>query len=245
MNLNAKPQFYIHPDFLELHRYLGPRFNLNWCTASDQKGEDDANSGNYSDNQDFIRNSIVFVYQSIGLMAQGIHRPYIAKILECTADMGSCSILEYGAGGGQMGLALHTLGYRVSFADLYSQSLLFLLWRLRERRLDLPIYVLGEGVIIPHHDIVICFDVIEHCELQMQLDILDKLAEIGSGVFVNLIRGDGGENPGLHFEVDVEKLTEHVCQRHKCWFGDYYEGKQRLLIYGDAVDTLSGVTPRG
>ena len=228
---------WLHADFLELHSYLGRAFNINWCNASDAKGKEEANSGKYKDNEDLIQNTMVFAYQNIGLMTQGIHRPYLAKLLECTADMPS-SVLDYGAGGGQVGLALHALGYRVSFADLHSQSLMFLMWRLRERKLDLPVFMINSGTTIPHHDIVICFDVIEHCDPDTQLEIIHKVSNLGSSVFMNLIRGSGNEIPGLHFEVDIDKITDYVSANWKCWWKDYYDGRQRLLIFGDGVDII-------
>ncbi len=232
---------YIHEDFYELLRYLGPAFNIAWCNASDKKGQDDASSGRYKTNEEFIRNTLIFAYQSIGLMTYGIHRPYIAKLLELTANKFPLTILEYGAGGGQLGLALHTLGYVVSFADMNSQSLNFLMWRLRERRLNLPVYILDTpNLEIPRHDVCTCFDVIEHCDPDTQLSIIHKCAEIGETVFMNLIRGNGTELDKLHFAVDVDKITEYVFANWPAWYQDYWlddDGvfRQRLLIYGDGV----------
>ena len=237
MTFNISSTNWIHPDFFELQRYLGPQFNLNWCNASDTKGKEDANSGRYTGNENFIRNTMVFCYQDIGLATQHIHNPYIAKLLECTSDM-QCSILDYGAGGGQIGLALHTLGYRVSFADLYSQSLMFLIWRLQERKLDLPVFMISDDAIIPHHDMVVCFDVIEHCNPDTQMTVIHKTAELGSSVFMNLIRGSGDELSGLHFEVDIDKITDYISANWKCWWKDYYDGRQRLLIFGDGVNIV-------
>lgn len=240
MTYDFNDALYIHPDFLELQDYLGTQFKLEWCDASDTKGKTDANSG-YKSNDDFIRNTMVFCYQSIGLMAQGIHRPYISKLLDVTHDMGSCSVLDYGSGGGQIGLALHTLGYKVSFADLYSQSSLFLSWRLRRRGLNLPVYLLDfASVVIPHHNIAVCFDVIEHCDHDEQLRIIHHLADLADSVFINLIRGTGGEIPGLHFEVNPEELTSYISNLWPCWSSDYYKDdsgvyKQRLIIYGEKV----------
>src|SRR3990167_2515957 len=106
--LNSK---HIHEDYFELLRYLGPAFNLAWCDASDQKGHEDAKSDRYKSNEEFVRNTLVFAYQGIGLMTYGIHRPYIAKLLELSANQYPVTVLDYGAGSGQLGLALHTFGY--------------------------------------------------------------------------------------------------------------------------------------
>ena len=224
---------YFHPDYLELLEFYGPEFRLDWCDADDGKGTQDANSDKYKDNEDFIRNTRVFVYQSIGLMVQGIHRPYIAKLLELTADQ-PASIIEVGAGGGQLGLALHTFGYKVSFADLYSQSFNFLTWRLHKRGLELPVYCLDfASVEIPQHDVAICFDVMEHCEPDEQLRLLHRLADMGKSVMVNLIADDA--HAGLHFPVDFDKITSHCEEHWTTWWKNYYDGRQRLLIYGDGV----------
>ena len=231
----------IHPDFLELSDYLGSSFNYNWCNASDEKGHEDAKSGKYVDNSAFVRNTPVFAYQSIGLAVQGIHRPYIARILELSADKGPVSLIEVGAGGGQLGLAFHTMGFDVSFADLYSLSQNFLLWRLRQRHLNLPVYVLDmEDMKIPKHDVAVCFDVIEHCNPDEQVSLIHRCAELGSAVFMNLIRGDGTELDSLHFAVDIPALTEYVNSHWTATWTDYYPddkgARQRLLIYGDGVN---------
>ena len=242
---NESTQRYVHPDFYELQRYLGISFNLNWCNALDKKGEEEANSDKYTDSDEFSRRTLVYCYQNIGLQFAGIHRAYIAKILENSAGRGPLTLIDVGAGGGQVGLAFHTLGFNVSFADIYGQSLLWLLWRLKERRLELPVYVLDEPFEekVPKSDVAICFDVIEHIKPEEQTKFLSRLANMGNAVFVNLIRGDGTELPGLHSAVDADYLTEYCLEHWPCWAKDYYpndEGvfRQRLLIYGAGV-TLS------
>ena len=146
------------------------------------------------------------------------------------------TVLDFGAGGGQTGLALHTLGFRVSFAELYSQSFNWLTWRLHERRLNLPVYCLDMANIeIPKHDVVICFDVIEHCEPDEQLRLMHQCADYGGTVFMNLISDN--KHDKLHFPVDVKALTQYANDNWPTWAKDYYEGKQRLLIYGEGVHT--------
>jgi len=227
---------FMHPDFFELAAYLGPQFRLDWCNSNDSKGHEEAQR--YSDNLEFMRNTDIFCFQNIGLCVQGIHRPYIAKIMELSADKGGVSFLEVGAAGGQLGLALHTLGFRVSFADIYSRSILWLLWRLHGRRLNLPVYILEDGWDkIPHHQIASAFDVIEHLSPEDQIGLLENLAATADTVLVNLIRGDGSELEGLHFEVDIDGLTQYCEEHWKTAHFDFYPDesgvpRQRLLVYG-------------
>ena len=243
MGLQLPSPRYIHPDFWELERFLGPSFQLNWCNALDEKGHEE--SQKYPSNEDFLRNSLIFVYQSIGLSAAGIHRPYLAELLKATADRCPCSVIDYGSGGGQDGLALHTLGYKVSFADIHSFSLMFLLWRLKERRLDLPVYMLDFSEEIPKHDIAICFDVVQHLAPDEQLRLFHRLMDVANCAFVNLIRGDGSELNGLHFAVDAEHLTKYIGDHWKVWHKDYYPDdrggyKQRLIVFGDTLEMAEG-----
>src|SRR3990167_9698304 len=107
----------LHPDFYELAEYLGPQMRFEWCDAQDIKGHNEA--GRDKTNEDFVRQTHVFLYQNIGLMEQGIHRPYIAHLLGLAADLGPSTVLEAGPAAGQLGLALHTLGFAVSFADIW------------------------------------------------------------------------------------------------------------------------------
>src|SRR3990167_4603438 len=217
---------WIHQDFWELQRFLGKEFNMQWCNASDEKGHTDRSEGGYDDDEDFLRRTMVFAYQNVGLMTQGIHRPYIARFLELTANRVPVSVIDVGSGGGQIGLALHTLGFKVSFADIYSKSFEWLLFRLRERRLNLPVYMIDlAGEQIPTHDFALCFDVIEHLGMADQEDLICRLAGYGRTVFVNLIRDDRDEMSGVHSHVDFEGLTTFVSLRWPTWARDYYPDK--------------------
>ena len=230
---------YYHDDYNELLRYFGPSFHLGDCNSSDDKiGQD---RQNYADDDDFNRRTYTYCYQSIAIAVAGIHRPYIAKILEHTADSGPNSIIDVGSGGGQVGLALHTLGYNVSFADLYSESAKFLAWRLAERRINRPLYLLDiRGVDIPVHDIAICFDVIEHLAPEGQHNLIHRCAELGRTVFMNLIHDERKIMNGVHYMVDTESLTEYIADSWPIWYQDYYPDgngnfRQRLVVYGNGI----------
>ena len=228
----------IHPDFLELLDFNPASFRIDWCSSSDTKGEIEATK--YQNDNEFFARSLLFCYQSIGLIVQGMHRPYIARLLSMTADMGYVSILDFGSGGGQLGLALHALGFRVSFGDLASESIKFVEWRLRKRGLNLPVYVLNTtpGVGIPHQNIVTCFDVLEHLDPGAQIEVLDLIGEIGDMVMVNFVIDSG--HPRLHRPIDVAGLVGHVKAKWPCELSDWYPDKdgkprQHLLLYGSGL----------
>ena len=230
--------FWLHDSFLELQAFLGPAFKPSYCGSDEQKALDDRAAFPGTD-EEWTVSTDIFCYQNIALAIQGIHRPYLAKLLAATADRHGPTILDYGAGGGQVGLGLHFLGFHVGFADIPGRSLMWLIYRLRQLRLPLPVYVLGEGARIPRHNIVLCFDVIEHMPRPQQEATLELLGMLGEAVFVNLIRDD--DHPGVHVPVDFDGLTEFVKARWKCEVEDFYPDpetglpRQRLLVYGEAV----------
>jgi hypothetical protein len=232
-------QFWMHESFLELQAFFGPTFKPSYCLSDEQKAIEDRASFSGSD-EEWTASTDIFCYQNVALAIQGIHRPYLSKLLASTADRYGPSVLDYGAGGGQVGLGLHFLGYRVSFADIPGRSLMWLIYRLRQLRLPLPVYILGQGVQIPRHNIVLCLDVIEHLSRPEQEELLTRLGEIGEAVFVNLIRDD--DHPGIHAPVDFDGLTEFVRSKWACFSEDHYPHpdtgipRQRLLIYGEAVE---------
>ena len=229
---------WLHPSFLELQAFLGSQFNPSYCDPDDAKAIKDREKFNGTD-EEWAASTHIFSYANIGLATAGIHRPYLARLLDHTADRWGATIIDYGAGGGQVGIGLHFLGYNVSFADVPSQSLSWLMFRLRALKLDLPIYMIDKDIEIPKHDVAICFDVMEHIPPKYHEATLERLAKIGSIVFVNLIRNEG-KLPGIHCDVDIEGLTAFVKERWGCHFEDHYPDedgvpRQRLLIYGNVT----------
>ena len=130
IHMSKKTGGWLHPSFLELQAFLGPAFNPSYCDPGDDKALKDLERFNGTA-EEWAASTHIFSYSNIALATVGIHRPYLALLLEQTADRWHTTVIDYGAGGGQIGLALHFLGYRVSFADIPSQSLLWLIFRLR------------------------------------------------------------------------------------------------------------------
>lgn len=226
---------YLHPDYYELAEFFGPDMRWDWLGSDDKKGE--ADSARFVNNDDFIRRTHVFCYQNLGLMTQGIHRPYIARMLNMAADHGQSKFIDVGAGGGQLGLAMHTLGFQVSFADIQSVSLMYLVWRLHKRRLALPVYNLDSDTQIQRQHMAACFDVLEHLTEPEQDALLDRLDTIAEVVLVNLVHGDGTELPGLHYKLDPDRIKARVGKHLSEGFYPDAGGKPRqtLLIYGERV----------
>jgi hypothetical protein len=226
----------MHPSFLELQDYLGSAFSPNWCEPGDEKAAQDRAEFEGTD-EEWTASTHVFAYQNIALAVMGIHRPYLARLLERSENRWGLSVLDYGAGGGQVGIGLHYLGFKVSFADIPSRSLMWLMWRLRKQRLDLPVYAISPDIEIPHHHVVLCFDVLEHLHEATREATLIRLGELGSIVFVNLVRDEHGIKD-VHIPLDFEAITAFVRERWDCEAEDFYPDangipRQRLLIYGN------------
>ena len=82
----------------------------------------------------------------------------------------------------------------------------------------------------------------------MQLDTIDKCANIGNNVFMNLIRTDldGGGIDNVHKNVSIEQLTDYIYDKWPSMsYEDFYPNddgvyRQRLVIYGGGVRKHEG-----
>lgn len=236
------PEHQLHADYYDLLDFYGPEFNIFWCTSDDKKGHEE--SAKYATSKEFNEKTHIYTYQNIGLMVQGMRRKYLGLILDLYDNRRNVSLIDVSAGGGQLGLAFHSLGIIVPFADIVGVSLNFLEWRLRRRGLgQLKVYAWNiNQTQIPKHDIAVCFDTLEHLSEDDQLGMLHDLGDVGKTVFVNLLREDGALD-GLHTNVDFDKICDYAKSMYgeKVVWRDYYpdkEGKprQRLLIYGEAIE---------
>lgn len=75
------------------------------------------------------------------------------------------TVLDYGAGVGNMTLLLNKQGFDVTYADVPSKTAAFAAWRFRQRNIDISLQTIDEHyVITTHPDCIICTEVIEHVE---------------------------------------------------------------------------------
>jgi len=72
------------------------------------------------------------------------------------------TILDYGAGAGTLSILFKNLGYDVSYADLPGKLFNFAKWRLKKRKLDIPMFNLKKDKIKKKYDCIICTEVFEH-----------------------------------------------------------------------------------
>jgi SAM-dependent methyltransferase len=187
----------------------------------------------------FYRESDILLYQGIAYWLAGWKRYAHALILQLGKE--PLSILDYGCGVGQDGLALLDQGYYVTFADLPGRCQAFCQWRLAQRGYRNALIVTldtADDARLFGHDLVYCMDLIEHLPPAEQPAMLDRLATYGAVVLVNLIddkRADGR----IHYPVDREGLTAHVRKTSVAGAWDVYvmaDGNvTRLLLYGKGV----------
>lgn len=76
--------------------------------------------------------------------------------------LGIKTILDYGAGAGTLSILFKNLGYDVSYADLPGKLFNFAKWRMKKRKLDIPMLNLKKDKIRKKYDCIICTEVFEH-----------------------------------------------------------------------------------
>jgi len=218
-----------NPIWQEVAGFLRSSFRPDLCHGMDSKVREAFEA--YPDPATFYRETDIYCYHGPAYFLEGIKRPYYAMLLLETANQ-DCSILDYGCGAGDDGLLFSQLGYNVSMADVESKSLAFALWRAQRRGHWVGMYTLNVNWVIPQHTIVWCMDVLEHLPPEQHLGLLNHLSTLGKRVFINLV-SDPHADGRLHYPVDVPTLTDHVRSFPFFHATDFYEGRVRILVYGE------------
>lgn len=209
----------------ELAEYLGAEYDSTLLTGSDALVVDEFRR--YHSPTEFYKRNTIYLYH-LTVFGQSVwKRPYYQFVREVAKP---CKVLDYGCGIGVDGLALAEYGYVPSFADYESRCTDYLKWRMQKREWDNPVYDV-EADKIPRYPLVISFDVMEHVEPDEQWAFLQRLAEVGRIVIVNLI-----DRPplreGLHHRVNISGLKERIEKNYTILSAKiYHDGLAHVVAF--------------
>jgi SAM-dependent methyltransferase len=215
----------------ELRRYLGdafvPYFDSSWalakewCAKNPQSPEEIA--AFYRETPNYIYNSLIF-YESkdredLTQEMQLIFRSY-----------NIASVLDYGCGSGNDGLAMLEQGAKVYFIDYNLPSLDFLRWRLQDRKYsekkDYEIIPVHQGISYPSADLFWCVDVLEHMANPFTvLDIINEQTRVFA-FFTDADDKANGRHP-FHFAYNLANLTNGL---QKLGFSHTNEGLLQIWV---------------
>jgi GT2 family glycosyltransferase/SAM-dependent methyltransferase len=235
---HAAPAFFENwegeDDLEELREYLGDRFDSE--KLAHHKDHIDREQLDAEDEATFYRTSEAYLYELTMFGRWQIKTPYLIDLMGLVAP--PARVLDYGCGIGTDGLRLQRLGYDVSFADFDNPSTRYLRWRLDRRDVLATVHDVDHEV-AGGHDLVFCFDVIEHVEDPW--GFLDQLEELGEIVLVNLLEPEPEEHHNdLHHPLPIAAMLDHAARRGLLRYRVYH-GRSHLIAYRGRA----GVRSRG
>ena len=190
----------------ELKEYLegkGLEFSPAQMTGRDKMVEDEF--AGYKSTIQFYKRNWSYLYHLTAFDLDQWKVPYFQLLFE---QIRPCQVLDYGCGIGADGLRLARHGFDPAFADYKSRCTDYLKWRIKRRKAKWPVYDI-EKAVIPRHDLVVSFDVIEHVGMKVkQAAFVTRLAELGRTVIFNM--PSGLPRSPLHNPVDVEAVLESI-----------------------------------
>ncbi|MFC1514299.1 class I SAM-dependent methyltransferase [Candidatus Omnitrophota bacterium] len=134
------------------------------------------------------------------------------------------TILDFGAGGGELCMALAQQGFSVHYVDVNKALIDFSRWRFKRRNLDIKI-IANDEVNAYTFDAVISFDVFEHLKnLPQKIKDISRLIKPG-GSLVFSIELSGG---GLHLEENKvysnQKMINEILEDSGLTFDWRFKG---------------------
>jgi hypothetical protein len=209
-------------DVDELQAYLGADYDD--VLLRDHREQVDAEERAAGDEETFYKTSRMYLYDLTMFSMWGTKHPYLAALRQLVPP--GARVLDYGCGIGTDGLRLLDEGYAVEFADFQNPSTDYLRWRLDRRGHDAAIYdVTGE--VAGGHDVVFCFDVIEH--VHDPFEFLSRLEALGDVVLVNFLEPDPTDTH-LHHALPLRKLMAHATRKGLLHYSRY-ERRSHLVAY--------------
>jgi GT2 family glycosyltransferase/2-polyprenyl-3-methyl-5-hydroxy-6-metoxy-1,4-benzoquinol methylase len=212
----------------ELKRYLGDAYDYDKL-AGHLKAVD-AEEHDAPDETTFYRTSQAYLYDLTVFAMSGTKRPYRSAIRRLCPP--GSRLLDYGCGIGSDGLRLIDAGYQVDFADFDNPSVEYLRWRLKQRGLDATIFDIESPAderrfTSREHDLVYCFDVIEHVEDPVAF--LARLESCADLVAVNFLE-PREDDVHVHKRLPMKELLAHVTNRGIEHYALHY-GRSHFVIY--------------
>ncbi len=209
-------------DLSELKDYLGGAYDH--ARFLNHVREVEVDEASAPDEETFYKTSTAYLYDLTVFAMSGTKAPYRQLIRQLAAP--GSKLLDFGCGIGADGLRLLEEGFEVSFADYDNPSTAFLRWRLARRGKNAPVHDI-ERVLPGDHDLVYCFDVIEHVE--QPLDFLARLESLGAIIVVNFLEPDP-DDTHVHKPLDVPALLDHAA-RHGLLRYHLFHGRSHLVAY--------------
>jgi 2-polyprenyl-3-methyl-5-hydroxy-6-metoxy-1,4-benzoquinol methylase len=148
------------------------------------------------------------------------------------------SVLDYGAGNGELLLDLARRGHAVTYYDVEGTSMAFARWRAAQHGLALEITRSKEELAAAARkkglDTVYSFDVLEHLpDLPGELSFLSSLLGPGGRMMFDVPAGSTKAHPmHLNHDLDVKKhLREKGMTEERGWWQRLLPGKQEKFIF--------------
>jgi 2-polyprenyl-3-methyl-5-hydroxy-6-metoxy-1,4-benzoquinol methylase len=148
------------------------------------------------------------------------------------------SVLDYGAGNGELLLDLARRGHAVTYYDVEGTSMAFARWRAQQRGLALEITRTKDELAAAARkqglDTVYSFDVLEHLpDLPGELSFLSSLLGPGGRMMFDVPAGSTKAHPmHLNHDLDVKAyLAEKGMTEERSWWQKLLPGKQEKFIF--------------
>lgn len=235
---NAWYHQHVGPSFLEawyrtaeldeLRRYLGDDFDPAVLAGHVHAVE--AEEAAAPDETTFYRTSRAYLYDLTAFAMSGTKAPYRRDLRRLVPP--GASLLDFGCGIGSDGLRFIDEGYQVTFADFANPSTQYLRWRLDQRNVDADIHDV-EATVPGGHDLVYCFDVIEHVD--DPVGFLERLESLAGVVLVNFLEPAPGDTH-LHRPLPVDALVDRAVARGLVHHRRYH-GRSHLVAYRGTSST--------
>jgi len=183
--------------------------NMSWSTATEEEIIS------------YYKNDSSYLYELPLWNAERNRGEYIARIIAPYLLKNKVkTVLDFGAGAGDILIALAKRGFKVTYTDINSKLIDFVQWRFKRRNLKVDVHCLNEDLILPAVDCVVTFDVLEHLEDIPKYIKLFSSALSDRGVFVFSGAFQGGDS---HLEKN------EIYNNFKCL--DSLLKKNNLIFY--------------